>query len=309
MSTGLWTSRLWTSHDGPLLWGASPDGIVHVHGTNELRLLEVKCPCKPLNDEELRQFVQRCTPQIQGQLECCDVENCDLVVRTAENIRVFPVRRDRVYWDQVLRPALELFAADLAAARNGTFEATPASPVALGSLDLSKEFIVSEIRGAPVTSAADPESRLLGTFPQGAAVVVEEVVLLSSGSARARISTSLGDGWVSCECVEGLQVLVLAATAPAPLVMRRFDEAYAAWLRAIPDCPSSAWLPEDIVFGTPRPKPAGDEPAGASSNETPTDDHDADTLTIDAGDALGTNAARRRRNRRRAGRWRWPIRG
>ena len=71
--------------------------------------------------------------------------------------------------------------------------------MALGSLDLSKEFIVSEIRGAPVTAPRRTESRLLGTFPQGAAVVVEEVVLLSSGSARARISTcSLGDGWVSC---------------------------------------------------------------------------------------------------------------
>ena len=82
---------LWTSHDGSLLLGASPDGIVHVHGTNELRLLEVKCPCKPLNDEELLLFVQKCTPQIQGQLECCDVENCDRLVRTAENIRVFTV--------------------------------------------------------------------------------------------------------------------------------------------------------------------------------------------------------------------------
>ena len=75
-------------HPGFTIFGASPDGICDVDSPEDYigRMLEIKCPPKrQFTDEVPRHYWM----QMQGQLECCDLEECDfLQVKFSEYLNV-----------------------------------------------------------------------------------------------------------------------------------------------------------------------------------------------------------------------------
>lgn len=110
--------------------GASPDGLVYdsarlADGLDPRGLLEVKCLFGRRTKKEIGKFdhcPNRFYDQIQGQLEVCDREYCDLFVwipRNSQrpNARRVRVLRSRDYWADTLAPALAAFRADVRAAR------------------------------------------------------------------------------------------------------------------------------------------------------------------------------------------------
>lgn len=110
--------------------GASPDGLVYdaaraAEGLDPNGLLEVKCLFGRRTKKEIGTFdhcPNRFYDQIQGQLEVCDREFCDLFVwipRNSQrpNARRVRVQRSREYWADTLSPALAAFRADVLAAR------------------------------------------------------------------------------------------------------------------------------------------------------------------------------------------------
>ena len=54
-------------------------------------------------------------PQVQAQLEVCDMEDCDLVLRTESGYEIVRIQRDRAWWKTTAVPALAKFAKDLEA--------------------------------------------------------------------------------------------------------------------------------------------------------------------------------------------------
>ena len=55
--------------------------------------------------------------QVQGQMEVCDREWCDLVLWVPHDLRVLRVPRDRDFWHDELGPAVATFSEELGAMR------------------------------------------------------------------------------------------------------------------------------------------------------------------------------------------------
>ena len=112
-ATGLWT-------DASLKYGASPDGLVVDHTSGEEGLLEVKCLWSRRHKRQLAPLTKcpnRYFAQVQGQLEVCEREWCDLVLWVPHDVRVLRVPRDREFWSDELGPAVTAFSEELAAMR------------------------------------------------------------------------------------------------------------------------------------------------------------------------------------------------
>ena len=110
-ATGLWT-------DGK--YGASPDGLVVDRATGELGLLEVKCLWSRRHKRQLAPLTKcpnRYFAQVQGQMEVCEREWCDLVLWVPHDLRVLRVPRDRGFWRDELGPAVAAFSEELEAMR------------------------------------------------------------------------------------------------------------------------------------------------------------------------------------------------
>ena len=83
-------------------FGASPDGICDVGSPNgyEGRMLEIKCPPKRAFTEEVPIHYWM---QMQGQLEVCDLEECDfLQVKLEEYVDVGEYEKDLYYTDKLV---------------------------------------------------------------------------------------------------------------------------------------------------------------------------------------------------------------
>ena len=112
-ATGLWT-------DSTGKYGASPDGLVIDHATGESGLLEVKCLWSRRHKRQLAPLTKcpnRYFAQVQGQMEICDREWCDLVLWVSHDVRVLRVPRDREFWSDELGPAVSAFSEELEAMR------------------------------------------------------------------------------------------------------------------------------------------------------------------------------------------------
>ena len=112
-ATGLWT-------DSTGKYGASPDGLVVDRATGESGLLEVKCLWSRRHKRQLAPLTKcpnRYFAQVQGQMEVCDREWCDLVLWVPHDVRVLRVPRDRDFWRDELGPAVSAFSEDLEAMR------------------------------------------------------------------------------------------------------------------------------------------------------------------------------------------------
>jgi hypothetical protein len=112
-ATGLWT-------DSTGKYGASPDGLVVCHETGEAGLLEVKCLWSRRHKRQLAPLTKcpnRYFAQVQGQMEVCDREWCDLVLWVPHDVRVLRVPRDRAFWSDELGPAVAAFSEELEAMR------------------------------------------------------------------------------------------------------------------------------------------------------------------------------------------------
>ena len=112
-ATGLWT-------DATGKYGASPDGLVVDRATGEAGLLEVKCLWSRRHKRQLAPLTKcpnRYFAQVQGQMEVCDREWCDLVLWVPHDVRVLRVPRDRDFWRDELGPAVSAFSEDLEAMR------------------------------------------------------------------------------------------------------------------------------------------------------------------------------------------------
>ena len=112
-ATGLWT-------DSTGKYGASPDGLVVDRATGEAGLLEVKCLWSRRHKRQLAPLTKcpnRYFAQVQGQMEVCDREWCDLVLWVPHDLRVLRVPRDREFWAEELGPAIAAFSEELAAMR------------------------------------------------------------------------------------------------------------------------------------------------------------------------------------------------
>ena len=84
----------------PGKYGASPDGLVVDRATGEAGLLEVKCLWSRRHKRQLAPLTKcpnRYFAQIQGQMEVCDREWCDLVLWVPHDVRVLRVPRDRAF--------------------------------------------------------------------------------------------------------------------------------------------------------------------------------------------------------------------
>jgi hypothetical protein len=115
-ATGLWT-------DTSLKYGASPDGLVVDRATGESGLLEVKCLWSRRHKRQLAPLTKcpnRYFAQIQGQLEVCGREWCDLVLWVPHDVRVLRVPRDRAFWRDELGPAIAAFSDELGAMRESS---------------------------------------------------------------------------------------------------------------------------------------------------------------------------------------------
>ena len=112
-ATGLWT-------DSTGKYGASPDGLVVDRATGEEGLLEVKCLWSRRHKRQLAPLTKcpnRYFAQVQGQMEVCDREWCDLVLWNPHDVRVLRVPRDRDFWRDELGPAVLAFSEELSAMR------------------------------------------------------------------------------------------------------------------------------------------------------------------------------------------------
>ena len=112
-ATGLWTDPLGK-------YGASPDGLVVDRATGESGLLEVKCLWSRRHKRQLAPLTKcpnRYFAQVQGQMEVCDREWCDLVLWVPHDLRVLRVPRDRDFWSDELGPAVSAFSEELEAMR------------------------------------------------------------------------------------------------------------------------------------------------------------------------------------------------
>ena len=112
-ATGLWT-------DASGKYGASPDGLVVDRATGEAGLLEVKCLWSRRHKRQLAPLTKcpnRYFAQVQGQMEVCDREWCDLVLWVPHDVKVLRVPRDRAFWRDELGPAVYAFSDELAAMR------------------------------------------------------------------------------------------------------------------------------------------------------------------------------------------------
>ena len=112
-ATGLWT-------DSTGKYGASPDGLVVDTSTGESGLLEVKCLWSRRHKRQLAPLTKcpnRYFAQVQGQMEVCDREGCDLVLWVPHDLRVLRVPRDREFWADELGPAVAAFSEELEAMR------------------------------------------------------------------------------------------------------------------------------------------------------------------------------------------------
>ena len=112
-ATGLWT-------DSTGKYGASPDGLVVDRATGEAGLLEVKCLWSRRHKRQLAPLTKcpnRYFAQVQGQMEVCDREWCDLVLWVPHDVRVLRVPRDRAFWRDELGPAVTAFSEELSAMR------------------------------------------------------------------------------------------------------------------------------------------------------------------------------------------------
>ena len=112
-ATGLWT-------DPTGKYGASPDGLVVDRATGEAGLLEVKCLWSRRHKRQLAPLTKcpnRYFAQVQGQMEVCDREWCDLVLWVPHDVKVLRVPRDRAFWSGELGPAVAAFSEELAAMR------------------------------------------------------------------------------------------------------------------------------------------------------------------------------------------------
>ncbi len=112
-ATGLWT-------DSTGKYGASPDGLVVDRATGEEGLLEVKCLWSRRHKRQLAPLTKcpnRYFAQVQGQMEVCDREWCDLVLWVPHAVRILRVPRDRAFWRDELGPAVAAFSEELAAMR------------------------------------------------------------------------------------------------------------------------------------------------------------------------------------------------
>ena len=113
-ATGLWT-------DAAGKYGASPDGLVVDRATGESGLLEVKCLWSRRHKRQLAPLTKcpnRYFAQVQGQMEVCDREWCDLVLWVPHDVRVLRVPRDRAFWNDELGPAVAAFSEELEAMRS-----------------------------------------------------------------------------------------------------------------------------------------------------------------------------------------------
>ena len=113
-ATGLWT-------DASLKYGASPDGLVVDRATGEAGLLEVKCLWSRRHKRQLAPLTKcpnRYFAQVQGQMEVCDREWCDLVLWVPHAVRILRVPRDRAFWRDELGPAVAAFSEELEAMRS-----------------------------------------------------------------------------------------------------------------------------------------------------------------------------------------------
>ena len=85
------------------IFGASPDGICDVNSPEDYigRMLEIKCPPKrQFTDEVPRHYWM----QMQGQLECCDLEECDfLQVKFSEYLNVNEYIEDTFLEDDTVK--------------------------------------------------------------------------------------------------------------------------------------------------------------------------------------------------------------
>ena len=112
-ATGLWT-------DSTGKYGASPDGLVVDRATGESGLLEVKCLWSRRHKRQLAPLTKcpnRYFAQVQGQMEVCDREWCDLVLWVPHDVRILRVPRDREFWRDELGPAVATFSEELGAMR------------------------------------------------------------------------------------------------------------------------------------------------------------------------------------------------
>ena len=112
-ATGLWT-------DSTGKYGASPDGLVVDNETGESGLLEVKCLWSRRHKRQLAPLTKcpnRYFAQVQGQMEVCDREWCDLVLWVPHDLRVLRVPRDRAFWADEMGPAVAAFSEELGAMR------------------------------------------------------------------------------------------------------------------------------------------------------------------------------------------------
>ncbi|KAK9702257.1 Ulp1 protease family, C-terminal catalytic domain [Popillia japonica] len=107
-------SGLQIHQEFPFLAG-SPDGL------REDKLIEIKCPHKyrHINPNSVKlNFLNKLGAlkpsckyyyQIQGLLEICNRECCDLVIFTFKGIRVVKVQRSKKFWEDIMLPKLKAF--------------------------------------------------------------------------------------------------------------------------------------------------------------------------------------------------------
>lgn len=96
----------------------------------EQGLLEVKCSFARRQKAALGPLTKcpnRYFHQIQGQLELCNREFCDLVIWIPSDAAILRVTRDRAFFEDEMRPALDAFSRDLDALMGRTVLAGPAA--------------------------------------------------------------------------------------------------------------------------------------------------------------------------------------
>ena len=131
-ATGLW------KHPTHPRIGGSPDGlVVPLLATEEVGIVEVKCPFSKRHLAKLPRHKKCPAPyvdQIQGMLEIMGLPWCVLVVWNPQDVVYVKVPRDRTYWATRMAPAIHSFVYDLDQARAA---AGSVGPDLCGSLALS----------------------------------------------------------------------------------------------------------------------------------------------------------------------------
>ena len=149
--------------------GASPDGLFKDQDTGKTCLLEIKCPSSSLVLEGAAAVVDYYQPQVQAQLEVCDMEGCDLVLRTESGFEIVRIQRDRAWWKTTAVPALAKFAKDLEALRAAAAasQARGDAPDAAPTTPPPPQRVDAPIAGA-ATGAAPVEVAAEATLPGNA---------------------------------------------------------------------------------------------------------------------------------------------